>query len=82
METKNHTIRVKVLAPFTVKSENGNGVVEIPEGSNIHKLIRILQPRPVILRLLPVAVNGEQVKRSYTLKENDTVIFVSPYSGG
>jgi molybdopterin converting factor small subunit len=33
-------------------------------------------------RFLPVAVNGDQVKRSHRLKDGDMVLFIMPVSGG
>ena len=55
---------------------------EIPEGSTVGDVLKLIKCSPVKARLLLVSVNGERAKLSRELKDGDVVGFFSPVSGG
>ena len=75
-------IRVKLVAPFELDGIDSEGCVDLPDGARVEDLLRRLHGFPLYARFLPVAVNGDQVKRSHRLKDGDMVLFVMPISGG
>ena len=76
----NTDMKIKVIAPFPVDGRDKNDMLDLPEGSRVRD---IYKGAPLHLgRVLPVFVNGQQVKKSHVLKEGDVVIFLAPISGG
>ena len=74
-------MRIKVSAPFAIPGQARDGSLEIPAGARVGDIFRKAHV-PLYFRLLPVLVNGVQVKRSRQLEEGDKVVFVFPLSGG
>ena len=56
--------------------------MELPEGSTVGDILRLIKCSPVRAKLLLVSVNGEHVKLSHELKNGDVVGFFSLVSGG
>lgn len=75
-------IRVKLVAPFELDGIDSAGCVDLPDGARVRDLFRRLHGFPLYARLLPVAVNGDQVNHSHRLKDGDMVVFIIPVSGG
>lgn len=75
-------IRVKLVAPFELVGIDSDGCVDLPDGARVKDLFRRVHGFPLYARFLPVAVNGDQVKRSHCLKDGDMVLFIMPVSGG
>lgn len=75
-------IRVKLVAPFELEGIDSEGCVDLPDGARVKDLLSRVQGLPLYARFLPIAVNGDQVERSYRLKDGDMVLFIMPVSGG
>ena len=75
-------IRVELVAPFELKGLDPGGCIELPDGARVSDLLKRVRGLPPYARLMPVAVNGEQAKRSQRLKDGDIVLFILPASGG
>lgn len=56
--------------------------MELPEGSTVGDVLRIIKCSPVKAKLLLVSVNGEHSRLSRELKDGDVVGFFSLVSGG
>ena len=55
---------------------------DLPEGSTVGDVLKIIKCSPVRAKLLLVSVNGEHVKLSHVLKDGDVVGFFTLVSGG
>lgn len=55
---------------------------DLPEGSTVGDVLRIIKCSPVRAKLLLVSVNGEHVKPGHVLKDGDVVGFFTLVSGG
>lgn len=55
---------------------------DLPEGSTVGDVLRIIKCSPVRAKLLLVSVNGEHSKLDYVLRDGDVVGFFSLVSGG
>ncbi len=75
-------IRVQLVAPFELDGIDSDGCVDLPDGARVADLFKRVHGLPLYVRLLPVAVNGDQVKLSHRLKDGDMVLFIMPVSGG
>lgn len=73
-------MKVKVIAPFPVRGLDQEDCLEMQPGSRVKDVLKGSGLNPA--RLLPVFVNGEQVKKSHILKDGDIVVFLYPLSGG
>jgi sulfur carrier protein ThiS len=73
-------MKVKVIAPFPVRGLDQEDYLEMSKGSRVKDVLKGSGLNPA--RLLPVFVNGEQVKKSHILKDGDIVVFLYPLSGG
>lgn len=73
-------MKVKVIAPFAIRGLDSQDWLEMSEGSRVRDVLKGSGLNPA--RLLPVFVNGQQVKKSHILKDGDTVVFLYPLSGG
>jgi sulfur carrier protein ThiS len=73
-------MKVKVIAPFPVRGLDQEDCLEMRAGSRVKDVLKGSGLNPA--RLLPVFVNGEQVKKSHLLKDGDIVVFLYPLSGG
>lgn len=56
--------------------------VELPEGSTVGDVLKIINCSPARAKLLLVSVNGERAKLSHELHDGDVVGFFSLVSGG
>lgn len=72
-------MKVKVIAPFAVPGRGADGTLELPDGARVRDIFR---SAPLFTALLPVSVNGEQVRRSRKLNDGDLVVVIAPISGG
>lgn len=75
-------IRVELVAPFELEGLDSGGCIELPDGARVADLLKRVRGLPAYARFWPVAVNGEQVKRSQRLMDGDIVLFILPVSGG
>ena len=73
-------MKVKVIAPFSIRGLDKEDWLEVSEGSRVRDVLKGTGLNPA--RLLPVFVNGQQVKKSHILKEGDIIVFLYPLSGG
>jgi len=73
-------MNVKVIAPVEIQGLDTDGNLELPDGSRVRDILKLLRLNPA--RLLPVSVNGEQVSKSHQLKDGDVVVLIFPISGG
>lgn len=73
-------MRIKVVAPVEIRELDSAGYLDLPENSRVRDVLKLLKLHPA--RLLPVSVNGEQVKRSHPLREGDILVIIYPLSGG
>ena len=55
---------------------------ELPEGSTVGDVLKIIKCSPVKAKLLLVSVNGEHSRLGRELKDGDVVGFFSLVSGG
>lgn len=77
-------MRVKVLPPAGCDRSmlDERSWAEIPEGSTVGDVLKIVKCSPAKARLLLVSVNGERAKLSRELHDGDVVGFFSLVSGG
>lgn len=77
-------MRVKVLPPRGCDRSalDERSWAELPEGSTVSDVLRIIKCSPVKAGLLLVSVNGERTKLSRELHDGDVVGFFSLVSGG
>lgn len=75
-------IRVRLIAPFKLDGIDSDGCIDLPDEACVMDLLRRVHGLPLYAKFLPVVVNGNQVKRSYRLKDGDIVQFIVPVSGG
>ena len=77
-------MRVKVFPPRGCdrSSLDRKSWMELPEGSTVGDVLKIIKCSPVKARLLLVSVNGERAGFRQVLKDGDVVGFFSLVSGG
>lgn len=77
-------MKVKVFPPLGCDRSalDRRSWAEIPEGSTVGDVLKIIKCTPVKAKLLLVSVNGERAKLSRELHDGDVVGFFSPVSGG
>ena len=73
-------MRIKVVSPVTIRELDSDGYLELPSGSRVRDVLKMLKLNPA--RLLPVSVYGVQVKRSHRLREGDILVIIYPLGGG
>jgi len=73
-------MKVKIIAPFPIQGLDREDCLEMREGSRVKDVLKGSGLN--LARLLPVFVNGQQVKKSHILKEGDIIVFLYPLSGG
>ena len=56
--------------------------LDLPEGSTVGDVLKIIKCNPLKAKLLLVSVNGEHTKFGRVLHDGDVVGFFSPVSGG
>ena len=77
-------MRVKVFPPLGCDRSalDERSWMELPEGSTVGDVLRIIKCSPLKAKLLLVSVNGERVKFSHVLHDGDVVGFFSLVTGG
>lgn len=73
-------MKIKVVAPVYIPGTDEDGNLDVPEGSRVRDVLKLLSLNPA--RLLPASVNGVQVSRSRQLQEGDMLVLIFPISGG
>ena len=82
--TWHRTMKVKVIPPLGSDRSrlDERGWVEIPDGSSVNEVLKMIKCNRVKAKLLLVSVNGERVGLRTELHDGDVVGFFSPISGG
>ncbi len=77
-------MRVKVLPPHGCDRSalDERSWVELPDGSTVSDVLRIIRCSPVKAKLLLVSVNGERSPIGFKLHDGDVVGFFFPATGG
>ena len=77
-------MKVKVFPPLGCDRSalDERSWADIPEGSTVSDVLRLIRCNPVKAKLLLVSVNGERAKLGHVLRDGDVVGFFSPVSGG
>ena len=77
-------IRVKVFPPYGCDRSalDEKSWMEIPDGSSVSDVLKIIRLNPVKAKLLLISVNGERASLSRKLKDGDVIGFFIPVSGG
>lgn len=77
-------MRVKVLPPHGCDRSalDERSWAELPEGTTVREVLRIIRCSPVKAKLLLISVNGERSGLDRELRDGDVVGFFYPISGG
>ncbi len=77
-------MRVKVLPPHGCDRSalDARSWAELPEGSTVRDVLRLIRCSPLRAKLLLVSVNGERSSPERELRDGDVVGFFFPISGG
>lgn len=77
-------MKIKILPPRGCDRSalDERSWAELPEGSTVGDVLRLIKCSPIKAKLLLVSVNGEHVRLGQVLKDGDVVGFFSPVSGG
>lgn len=77
-------MKIKVIPPHGCDRSalDERSWAELPEGSTVSDVLRIIKCSPAKARLLLVSVNGERSRLSRELRDGDVVGFFSLISGG
>ena len=77
-------MKVKVFPPRGCDRSalDAKSWMELPEGSTVGDVLRIIKCSPLRAKLLLVSVNGERVKFKHVLQNGDVVGFFSLVTGG
>ena len=77
-------MRVKVIPPLGCDRSalDKKSWMELPEGSTVGDVLRIIRCSPLKAKLLLVSVNGERAKFKHVLHDGDVVGFFSLVTGG
>jgi molybdopterin converting factor small subunit len=75
-------MKVRVVAPFAVSGLDAEGRLEVPREATVGYVLKKAKTGGPFWNLLPVSVNGMQVKKSHKLNDGDVIVFISPISGG
>lgn len=77
-------MRVKVLPPHGCDRSalDERSWAELPEGTRVWDVLRIIRCSPMKAKLLLVSVNGERSALDRELRDGDVVGFFFPASGG
>jgi len=75
-------MKIKVIAPFEIPGLDREDRLEVPEGTRVRDVLKRSPSLHGFLRVLPVMVNGKQVKAAHVLKDGDILVIVVPVSGG
>lgn len=77
-------MRVKIFPPHGCDRSalDARSWAEMPEGSTVGDVLKLIKCSPVRAKILLVSVNGERAKLGRVLDDGDVVGFFSPVSGG
>lgn len=77
-------MRVKVIPPAGSDRSalDERSWIDIPEGSTVGDVLKIIKCNPVKAKLLMVSVNGERSSLKQELRDGDVVGFFSLVTGG
>jgi len=75
-------MKVRVVAPFGIHGLDEAGMLEVPQGSRVRDILKRSRSIARNLMILPIMVNGKQVKANHILNDGDTLVIVFPISGG
>jgi sulfur carrier protein ThiS len=75
-------MKVRVVSPFEIKGLDPAGMLDVPAGTRVRDILKRSRSIARNLMILPVMVNGEQVKATHILNDGDTLVIVFPISGG
>lgn len=77
-------MRIKVFPPRGCDRSalDERSWAEMPEGSTVADILKLIKCGPVKAKILLVSVNGERAKLGHKLHDGDVVGFFSPVSGG
>ena len=77
-------MRVKIFVPIGCDRTivDDRSWAEIPEGSTVRDVLRMIKCSPAKAKILLVSVNGERAKLGFELHEGDVLGFFSLVSGG
>lgn len=77
-------MRIKVFPPRGCDRSalDERSWAEMPEGSTVADILKLIKCGPVKAKILLVSVNGERAKLGHELHDGDVVGFFSPVSGG
>ena len=77
-------MRVKIFPPLGCDRSalDERSWADMPEGSTVSDVLKLIKCNPVKAKMLLVSVNGERAKLGHELHDGDVVGFFSPVSGG
>ena len=77
-------MRVKIFPPLGCDRSalDAKSWADMPEGSTVGDVLRLIKCNPVKAKLLLVSVNGERARLNKELHDGDVVGFFSPVTGG
>ena len=77
-------MRVKILPPpgSDRSALDERSWAELPEGSTVRDVLKLIRGSSVKAKILPVSVNGERSQFDHVLHDGDVVGFFFPISGG
>ena len=83
-EVEENSMKVKVIPPAGCDRSalDERSWADIPEGSTVRDVLKLIKCSPVKAGLLMVSVNGERTSLGTELHENDVVGFFSLITGG
>ena len=77
-------MRVKVLPPHGSDRSalDERSWLELPDGSTVNDVLRLIRCSPIKAKILLVSVNGERRPIGFELRDGDVVGFFFPATGG
>ena len=77
-------MKVKVFPPLGCDRSalDAKSWIELPEGSKVSDVLKIIKCNPAKAKLLLVSVNGERAKLGHELHDGDVIGFFALVSGG
>jgi sulfur carrier protein ThiS len=75
-------VKVKVVAPVALPGLDSDGRLEVPEKTRVRDILKRSKVLAPFLTVLPMMVNGKQVKVSHLLNDGDVLVIVFPIHGG
>ena len=77
-------MRVKIFPPHGCDRSalDERSWADLPEGSTVSDVLRLIKCNPVRAKMLLVSVNGERARLGRVLRDGDVVGFFSLVSGG